>query len=101
MSKVSKKAATAALLGDPIDADSNSAAAAVAEPKKKKVKKEEGAISSTMPLEKQLVKLLGAAPKGMSQDEVCSALNVQPADILEHINELLNRVSQAHTRAHT
>lgn len=90
---MSKKAATAALLGDPIDDDSVAAAPAA---KKKKIKKEDGTaagVATNVPMDKQLVKLLAAAPKGMSQDEVCSALNVQPTDILEHINELLNRVS--------
>jgi hypothetical protein len=91
---LSKKAATAALLGEPVDS-------AASEPKKKKaaIKKEDGsaggASSASLPLDKQLVKLLATAPQGMTSDAVCAALGVVPSDLLEHINELLSRVSVA------
>lgn len=95
-----KAAATAALLGEPV---SSSAATAGGEaPKKKKVKKEDGiGLASAVPLDKQLVKLLAAAPKGLSQDEVCHALNVSPSDLLDPINELLGRVRRQAARVHT
>lgn len=84
-----KKAATAALLGEPVSVGGDAAA-----PKKKKVKKEDGVGGGGggPSLEKRLVSLLNSNPKGLGQDEVCEGLGCSPSDLLNPINDLLNKV---------
>lgn len=99
---MSKRAATDALLG-PAAVDSAPAAAGSAPPtKKKKVKKEGGAAAdgsssglsglSAVGIEKKLVSLLGANPKGLSHEEVCAGLKCMPSEMVDVINNLLNKV---------
>ena len=98
---MSKRAATEALLG-PATVDVAAAAAAGAAPaaKKKKVKKEGGAADGTSGLsglsavgiEKKLVSLLGSNPKGLSHEEVCAGLKCMPSEMVDVINNLLNKV---------
>ena len=88
-----KKAATAALLGEPVSVGGGAAA-----PKKKKVKKEDGVGGGGPSLEKRLVSLLNSNPKGLGQDEVCEGLGCSPSDLLNPINDLLNKVCTQHAR---
>jgi DNA-directed RNA polymerase III subunit RPC6 len=97
-----KKAATAALLGEPVNAGPAAAAASSASmgtaggPTKKKklagggvgVKKEGGEGPS---LEKRFVSLLSAHPKGLGQADLYAGLGCEAADVVEIINNLLGR----------
>jgi len=90
-----KKAATAALLGEPVSAPASSPSS-MSGPggptKKKKVAaggvKKEGEGPS---LEKRFVTLLGAHPKGLKDSDLYAGLNCEAGDVVNIINDLLSR----------
>jgi len=92
-----KKAATNALLGPPVDPRAGAAEVSVPPAtKKRKVKKESdttgaGAVPTGGSMEKRLTALLSSSGRGMTQDEVCAGLGCNPSDLVDAINNMLNK----------